>query len=1003
MQLERGRRADVGRRLPSLAGRNTEFREARRWLSIAESGSGGVLVLRGDAGIGKTRLIQEIIGDARARGMTVRVSEAGELDQTRPFGAICDALGVSPRSPATALAELARRIEGHGAWSGHLEDVPVEVHHIIEALIGVFESLCTTAELLLVIDNLHWADNSSLAMLRRLIRLSRRYPALILASARPTDKQAVVALVEAVRQGGGTVLDLGPLDTESVLSLAGQLAGGPPGPHLADQVARASGNPLFVVELLTRLVQEERISITPAGQAEVDGCGSPAGLTVSILHRLSLLQAESIELLRVAAVCGHTVDMAELSMLTDRDILSLAESLRAVVRAGIVETNGDMLSFRHELIHDALYQDWPVPVRRSLHRELGMRLAASGAPAWRVARHLFLGAEPGDVAAVEWLHRAGRAAASRDPAAATSLLRRAAELVAADATDRDVIRTDLAVALVRDGQLAEGERLAASVVAETIDVAIRGRAASWLASFLLIRGRPREARELCRRALASEVGSTRVEILLGMVEEAASILLGDPSGGLERMRQLLAAATDLADAAVQSICLQGLALAEGRAGHLDAAAAYGSAAVQAAESAYTAEAFMANSHVMYAWVLEEQDRLAEAFEMVGRLRTLAGDKTESPIAVQIERWRARAHFAAGRWDEAVVELDSVPQLYDADMDRWPEPFALRALIAVHRGQLDTARADLARFDAALAAGGPGSVLDLPVLARAFLLEADGQVAEAVQVLTCGWEVAEAAPVAMAKPTIGPYLTRLAAQTGDMATAHRVAAVLDALAAANPSVARLQAAARWAAGLAQGDADILLEAVKLQQAAARPFDLAMLREDAATAMAREGRLDTARKLLNQALACYEQLFAGQRSAAARARLRAVGLPLGSSGRRQRPATGWDALTNAERQVLQFVATRLSNQEIAERLYISRRTVETHVSRALAKLGCTSRRELIAALHDRRDAKYCPLGLATVTTGALQPENHHPGAAEGPPVIARQAGEPTCGPCLVPWST
>ena len=173
MQLERGRRADVVRRLPSLAGRNAEFREARRWLSIAESGSGSVLVLRGDAGIGKTRLIQEIIGDARARGMAVRVSEAGELDQTRPFGAICDALGVSPRSPDPALAELARRIEGHGAWSGHLEDIPVEVHHLIEALIGVFESLCTTAELLLVIDNLHWADNSSLAMLRRLIRLCR--------------------------------------------------------------------------------------------------------------------------------------------------------------------------------------------------------------------------------------------------------------------------------------------------------------------------------------------------------------------------------------------------------------------------------------------------------------------------------------------------------------------------------------------------------------------------------------------------------------------------------------------------------------------------------------------------------------------------------------------------------------------------------------------------------------------------------------------------------------
>ena len=325
-----------------------------------------------------------------------------------------------------------------------------------------------------------------------------------------------------------------------------------------------------------------------------------------------------------------------------------------------------------------------------------------------------------------------------------------------------------------------------------------------------------------------------------MVEEAASILLGDPSGGLERIRQLLAAATDLADAAVRSMCLQGLALAEGRAGHLDAAAAYGSAAVQAAESAYTAEAFMANSHVMYAWVLEEQDRLAEAFETVGRLRTLAGDKAESPIAVQIERWRARAHFAAGRWDEAVVELDSVPQLYDADMDRWPEPFALRALIAVHRGQLDTARADLARFDAALAAGGPGSVLDLPVLARAFLLEADGQVArgDTGAYLRLGGRRGGPRRDGQAhnRPIPGPA-GRPDRRYGDGAPRGR-----------GPRRARRRQplrgppAGRSALGgrPRPGRCGIIVEAVKLQQAAARPFDLAMLREDAAAAMAREGR-------------------------------------------------------------------------------------------------------------------------------------------------------------------
>ena len=147
----------------------------------------------------------------------------------------------------------------------------------------MFESLCTTAEVLLVIDNLHWADSSSLAMLRRLTRLGRQYPALIAATTRPTDKPPVVALIDAARQGGGAVLDLSPLDLESVLALAGQLAGGPPGPRLAARVAQASGNPLFVVELLTTLVQHGQLRVAEAGQAEAASSVPPAPLAVSIL------------------------------------------------------------------------------------------------------------------------------------------------------------------------------------------------------------------------------------------------------------------------------------------------------------------------------------------------------------------------------------------------------------------------------------------------------------------------------------------------------------------------------------------------------------------------------------------------------------------------------------------------------------------------------------------------------------------------------------------------
>lgn len=301
-----------------------------------------------------------------------------------------------------------------------------------------------------------------------------------------------------------------------------------------------------------------------------------------------------------------------------------------------------------------------------------------------------------------------------------------------------------------------------------------------------------------------------------------------------------------------------------------------------------------------------------------------------------------------------MDLDSALTAYDTGLDIWPEPLALRALIAVHRGQLDGARDDLSRFDAALAAGGPCLVLDQPVLARAFLLQADGQVVQAVEVLTAAWEIAEAA-LAMAKPAIGPQLARLAVETGDLATARRVCSGLGALAATNPTVARLNAAALWAAGTTEADARILVQAARAQQQSVRPLDLAMVREDAAAALARDGQLGRARELLTQALAGYEGLLARQRSASARARLRALGVQAGSTGKRGRPASGWDALTGAEFRVVQLVSERLSNQEIAEQLFVSRRTVETHVSHAMVKLGFAARREMTAAARHRHASK------------------------------------------------
>jgi tetratricopeptide (TPR) repeat protein len=448
-------------------------------------------------------------------------------------------------------------------------------------------------------------------------------------------------------------------------------------------------------------------------------------------------------------------------------------------------------------------------VVRSLHRDLGTRLAADGAPAWRVAHHLSLGAAEGDMLAVDWLHRAGLEAAPRDPFAAVALLERAVDLVPPNAPE----------------------------------------------------------------------------------------------------------ATSVGDQIAQATCHLGLTVADANAGRLETASAHGAAAVRLAESVQTPQLLMVNAHVSYAWTLEEQDLLGDALATVDRLSAAVGEREEAPTTAQIERWRARAHYAAGRWDDAMVDLDSALLVNASGIDVWPEPLALRALIRVHRGEVDVAQEDLDRFEALVAAGAPVLVLDQPMLARAFLMESGGNEAQALELLTGAWQIAEAVPLAMALPALGPLLARLAVQADQPDRARRLLPALDRLASANANVPRLRAAHRWATGLADGDCDVLLDAVTIQERAARPFELAMLREDAAALLARGGRTSAATELLHQALACYADLGARRRSAHARARLRAFGVHVGTSGKRGRPRSGWAALTPAELQVVQLAAERHSNPEIA----------------------------------------------------------------------------------------
>jgi DNA-binding CsgD family transcriptional regulator len=205
--------------------------------------------------------------------------------------------------------------------------------------------------------------------------------------------------------------------------------------------------------------------------------------------------------------------------------------------------------------------------------------------------------------------------------------------------------------------------------------------------------------------------------------------------------------------------------------------------------------------------------------------------------------------------------------------------------------------------------------------------------------------------------LGADLVRLALAREEQGRARDVAAAVTELADENQEVSSLAGAALRCRGLAEDDAEVLHSAVRAYARGSRPLELALASEEAGTAFARQGGRDRARPLLEQAIGIYERLEAARDLARAEAALREAGIRRGRRGARNRPHTGWQSLTPTEHTVADLVAEGLSNPQIGERLYISRRTVQTHLVHVFAKLDITSRTQLAAevTLRERSAAQ------------------------------------------------
>jgi ATP/maltotriose-dependent transcriptional regulator MalT len=893
-----------------LVGRDPELAAIRKRLTRAAAGTREALLLEGEAGIGKTRLISECISHARDCGLNVVHGAGDDTERERPCGLILTALQASAPDLAGRLGPLPT-------------DVAARRLAIVDALVSIVDDVSQSAPVALILDDLHWADAETLRALRSLVRRTASMPFVFVGTCRPAANPDLEALIEMVVHEG-LHIDLQPLDDDAVSTLVGQLVVDSSSKELLARAASARGNPFFVIEIVTSGLDE-----------------LPSDLRRTVLQGTIQLAEDARSVLRIASLFGAAVDPEELSIVTGRTVLDLLGPLDEAVKARVLEDRDGSLGFRHELVREAIYGDMPKSVRKKLHQDAARALVASGAAARRVAVHLGAVADPGDGEAISWLRRAAAEEMQRAPKLSADLLRRVAELMDSGDPLIEGIHAERVQALTWAGQVADAVSLASRVLGKMRDQTLAASVRASLGEASFFQGRISTAAELLESA-AADASDSESGFLLA---EAAIARVGcaqfQNAEELARRAMVQAASTNDPRAHSLSLSVQSmLSVLRGDPAAPDLARE----AVRVADEDFLDEAHHYGPHLFLGFALTAADRFDEAIEALreGRRRQEARGVGWSLSTYYVTR--GLQYFERGDWGNAVAELETMKVLLD-DMGSvllGPMAHGLQANIAVHRGDAARALEEIERGEAQVADAGPQIGFEWLLHARILLLESGGDVASAFAATLSACRLAQAMGFRFAFRYYCPTLVRLASATGALDECRFAVEGVEAF-AESTRIPSNHGIALMCRGTIEADAAKMLEAVSVLRNSPRPLERAMAHEQAGIGLARAREFEAAAEQFQEAFAMYEGLGAQLDVARTTEALRAAGGHR-KRARPVRPVSGWGSLSPTERRVTDLVAEGLSNGAVAERLVVSRRTVETHVYHVFQKLGVSSRAEL-----------------------------------------------------------
>ncbi len=930
-------------------GRSVEFALATDMARDLGDGRAGALIVEGEAGIGKTHLVHALTEEARARDVAVRYGRAHPFERARPFGVVASALALHPRSPDRRRASLSALLHGHvpgaeGQFGGDLG------YRVVEEVVDLVEAECAEHPVLLVAEDVHWADGASLAALSAIVRRLSLSPLLVVVSTRASPLSSeVVRLLEDLTAAGARTVSLGALGAVDMAALAAGVLGAPPGPALTVLLDKAGGNPLWAKAILRTLEQEKMLRGTDDGRIETTGTELPASLNDLVIRRLQALSPATLDLLRVTAALGDAVSVRDVALVTHQPATEVVRGLGEAFDLQLLDEVDSRVVFRHELVHHAIYEHTPVSARRLLHREAAATLRAAGADRLEVADHLLLGAEQGDVEAVAWLREAARDTAAQSPGVAVDLLQHAEALLPTGHVDADPVAAEVVQALLRAGRVAEASGRAEAILARPhapeVDTPVRLA----LVGALALQNRTTELVDVVERSLDGRVPLRPFEQVPMLAQQAwAMTYSGDHRGGEQAARRALAVAEAAGGGALSVWALSALLVALGRQGRFEEALDDARRAAALAAGAPDAGALPLQPKLLLGLALFDCDRVDEAR---ATYREALDDEfgTGWWLADTLMA-DAGAAVAVGDWDDVLPELVAGGQ---AAQDKnhpllLSQSLALRVVIATATGDLAAARALSAGLtpwpDDQLAYNG-----GLIAFALARLMSAQGDRRGAYDLLHRCWRSSTAIDDRFYHRTFAPDLVRLALELGHRDVAAEVADAVAAQVPLAPEVPSVQGLALRCRGLVDGHVESVLEAVTLARAGPFLIEHTGACEDAAALLAAAGRRDEPAALLTEALERHERAGAEAWAGRVRAQLRALGVHRGSRGPRRRATAGWESLTATEHAVSLLVAEGLTNGAVARRLYISPHTVNTHLRHVFGKLGVTNRVALAGVVH------------------------------------------------------